>query len=158
MGATNSLLSPGTVKPRCAPAAASFVLGLQLIAIALLRNFEIVRVNCCSRNVCVFMPFENIVFVSVMCGYRLARVRQQSVNQRGSLNCAQQLGFLRIGWVFGRRQIRCPAAGSAWRSGISDPAMASSEESLQAVREFVTTVLTYPHMSCNITEFCTDFL
>jgi len=34
---------------------------------ALLRNVEIVRVNCCSRSACVFLPFENIVLVSVMC-------------------------------------------------------------------------------------------
>ena len=64
------------------PTSASFVLGLQRISIALLRNFEIVRVNCCSRNACVFLPFENIVSVSVVCGYRLARSRvsQQCVN------------------------------------------------------------------------------
>ena len=41
--------------------------------------------NCCNRNAYVFLPFENIVLVSVMCGYRLAGVRQQCVNQRGSL-------------------------------------------------------------------------
>jgi len=85
-----------------------------------------------------------------MCGYRPARVTQQSVNQTGSLNCAKQAGFLRIGSIFGRRQIRCPAAGSwvsaesAWRSGISDPAIASSEKSLQVVREPVTTVSSLP--------------
>jgi len=150
MGASNLLLAPGTIKPRHAPASASFVLGLQQVATAVLRNFEIVRVNCCSRNACVFPPFENIVYVSVMCGYRPARVRQQSVNQTGSLNCAKQVGFLRIGSVFGCRQIRCPAAGSwvsaesAWPSGISDPAIASSEKSLQVVREPVTMVLTLP--------------
>jgi len=44
------------------------------MAIALFRNFEIARVNCCNRNACVFLPFENIVLVSVMCGYRLARL------------------------------------------------------------------------------------
>ena len=39
--------------------------------------------DSCSRNASVFLPFENIVLVSVICGYRLARVRQQCVNQRG---------------------------------------------------------------------------
>jgi len=87
------------------------VLDLQRVAIALLGNFEIVRVNCCSRNACVFLPFENIDLVAVMCGYRLARVRQQCVNQRGPLSWVEQLGFLRIGSVFGSRQIRRPAAG-----------------------------------------------
>jgi len=111
-GSVKLASSPGTIKPRHAPASASFVLGLQQVATAVLRNFEIVRVNCCSRNACVFPPFENIVYISVMCGYRPARVRQQSVNQTVSFNCAKQVGFLRIGSVFGCRQIRCPAAGS----------------------------------------------
>jgi len=47
-----------------------------------------------------------------MCGYRLARVRQQCVIQRGSLKLRSTGGFLGIGSEFGRRQIRCPAAGS----------------------------------------------
>ena len=51
--------------------------------------------NRCSRNACVFLPFENIVLVSVMCGYRLARVGQQCVNQRGSLKLRSTVGFLR---------------------------------------------------------------
>ena len=123
------------------PTSASFALGLQRIATALLRNFEIGHVNCCSRNACVFLPLENIVYVSVMCGYRLVRVRQQCMNQRGSLKLPSTGGFLRIGSVFGRRLICCPAAGSkvsvesVWRSGISDPAITSSEKSLQVVRE-----------------------
>jgi len=59
-------------------------------------------------------------------------------------------GFLRIDSVFGHRQIRSPAVGLlvsaelAWRSGISDPTIASSEKSLQVTRKFVTTVLTLP--------------
>ena len=67
------------------PTSASFVLGLQRIAIALLRNFEIGHVNCCSGNACVFLPFENIGLVAVMCGYRLLSVNIKMNNFVGNI-------------------------------------------------------------------------
>jgi len=117
---------------------ANFVLGWQRIAIALLRNFEIERVNCCSCNACVFLPFENIVLVFVTCGHRLARVRQKCVNQRGSLKLRSTGRISQDRFRIWPWTDPLPSCGfvSAWRSGISDPAIPSSERSVQVVRDY----------------------